>query len=135
LSSRDSLVGMESREGREEALQETPFVPPYTQSGKEDSHDRSIEIELDLKESYIRMVQKGANEEEWNQFCHAERLHLDRDKRIWREWTNDQSEDQEEDPFKKPDILPPDPGEPSQTLATPAITPPPPLRATNEKEP
>lgn len=41
------------------------------------------------------MVQKGASNDEWEAFCHAEKCSQQQDSNLWKDWTNS-SEDEED---------------------------------------
>jgi hypothetical protein len=104
-----------------------PPVPPYEFIEElEHSPGKAMTVEVDLHESYIRMVQHGANDEEWNLFCDAERRRLQHDKEQWEEW-NEQQKTTEPPPYdtSEEEHPPPIPTDQSITLATPETTPPP----------
>ena len=80
----------------------------------------SLIIETDLQESYIKMVQKGVDEEDWQRFCTAEKMRRRKDKNQWKGWK------EEKDEMNLPGVASPKPEtpdryppEPTMTLATP----------------
>ena len=124
----------EEENDKDEHWSEPPPEPIYNQSTGEEAKERSNEIELELQESYIKMVQRGANDDEWNQFCHAERQRINRDKKTWNNWKKQRHRTPEEPPPES-QIPQPNSLEPSQTLATPEPTPPPSSQKIRNKKP
>ena len=47
-----------------------------------------FDIDSKLHESYIKMVQKGISNDEWNTFCRAETCSRQRNSNLWRGWGN-----------------------------------------------
>ena len=119
----------ESEEDEEEQcwLKPPPGVHQFKETHQTDKgKDKSTVIQVDLQETYIRMVQKGADDAEWNQFCEAEKHYLNMDNDQWNEWTEKaEKEDlpRTEDPESENDpLIPPEPPEPSATLKSPEPT-------------
>src|SRR6201992_1354106 len=153
-------VGQEDKSLDEEQDKEDDhwIEPPpdlYSDQGTSDAiaKDKSIEIELELRESYIKMVQSGMDESEWNQFRNSEKMRIEKDKSVWKKWKKNrealevpietgknstaygnqyetQEEDQDENQYENPPI----PSEASGTLKTPEPTQPPPNRRLRSKK-
>ena len=94
------------------------------QGVKKRKRKAKFEIDSDLHESYIKMVQKGISNDEWNTFCRAETHSRKRDDDLWKEWTtsNNEHDDrarnsprQARSAAPSPELIP----EPSQTLREP----------------
>jgi hypothetical protein len=85
-------------------------------------------IHSELHESYIKMVQKGVSNDEWNLFCRQEEQRKTRDNQRWKGWHKDNTNkdmygetmDPDINPFDDKDIpdIPESSPEPSHTLAT-----------------
>ena len=97
----------------------------------EDDPDR-FNWEQDLREDYIRMIQKGVSNEEWNAFCRDEKSRLRENKTHWKKWCYDDNDADDEtvstttrlsNSRSTHNSTPAEP-EPSQTLQTPNPTPP-----------
>ena len=86
----------------------------------------TFRVNADLHDSYIRMVQNGVSNDEWNAFKRAETRRQERDKRRWANWHSNMREatpdedsleynpfvyqDPSPEPYKSPEL--------TQTLAT-----------------
>jgi len=86
------------------------------QPGHTGQHQK-FEIEARLHENYIRFVQKGTSNDEWNTFCEAETNRLKRQKEKWRLFNEDTDDDEEDSDgnwsslhkkFRTPDGMEPD---------------------------
>ena len=96
--------------------------PSRTQNNIESAHpldDASIVIETELQDSYIKMVQKGASENEWKRFCDIERKSRKRDRDQWGAWKDKDQIDLPPGDPQPEETSPPHIPEPSATLATP----------------
>ena len=105
----------------------TPTGAPYEYIEElEQEPGKLMTVEVDLQESYIRMVQKGANNEEWNLFCEAENRRLQQDKDQWEQWSEEQKlmEAPQSDGSEE-ENSPPDLSDRLETLATQETVPPP----------
>jgi len=96
-----------------------------------DAYERPVkptkfQITSKIQENYIKIIQKGASNEEWNAFCEAEKNRLRKNKRRWKllnedtdNETDESSDGNERRPrYPTPTLEPPDPLERSQTLVT-----------------
>ena len=63
-----------------------PPSPIYTQPTPEATNGKSIVIESELQESFIKLVQKGINQDEWQRFCKKEKQKLQRNQKKWKKW-------------------------------------------------
>jgi hypothetical protein len=106
-------------------------------SGEESDGDTTgpterFKISNQVYESYIKMIQDGVSNEEWNAFSNAEERNIRRDEQHWKNMWDEDSDDtgalgpatwsesgeeKEETKLQEPEI------EPSQTLATPDENP------------
>ena len=116
-------VGTDTNEGTDE--EERCWLDPPTKSHQDieranSGRDTALIIETELQDSYIKMVQRGANEAEWDLFCQAERRNTKRNSETWEEWKDKREElDVPQEESTDEDIYPPDPPDASATLATP----------------
>jgi hypothetical protein len=120
----DEPVAETSRESDEEDsegyLSFNPQGSRQFKEGQRKGKNTSMLIETELHESYIQMVQKGANEEEWSRFCEAEKKRIKKDRKLWNEWKEEGTAvDAPTNNAMENEVQSPDPPEPSATLATP----------------
>ena len=107
--------------------QQSTYVPD-----EQSPNGDSFEIEAELQESYIRMIQKGGTNAEWDNFCRMEKRRKKKDKDAWNKWKKSKKNSIEEDETEIPEAEPPDP-QPSETLATMDPRPEPPSRRLKAK--
>jgi len=81
----------------------------------------SIIIESKLQESFIKMVQKGANPEEWNQFCDTEKKRKMQDKDQWKDLKREKEKVHipSDASSVEEEVITADLPDPSETLRTP----------------
>ena len=114
-----------SAQDRERERQLSPPSPNPNISNPDPHNDYSMEIETNLQESYIKLVQKGANEEEWEKFREAENQRLKEKKNQWKQWKEEAEKTSVPDDARDRDLedLPEDSPEPPNALTTPEPTP------------
>jgi hypothetical protein len=77
-----------------EEERETDTQPPLEDISSSSSEEEyGMEIESEFQEKYIKLVQKGANEEEWETFCAEEKKRLKQDEDQWEEWKRSTDQD------------------------------------------
>jgi hypothetical protein len=96
-----------------------PPTPIYTQPPPGLSNGKSIVIETELQESFIKMVQKGLDQAEWDRFCKTEEQKLQKNQDKWKKWKRRREEALDDEIDENSEIPHPDTIEPSQTLAIP----------------
>ena len=79
---------------REESVEDLPDQPSKKSRGNQ-RHQKII-IDQDLEEGFSRMIQTGANDEEWEKFCGEEKRRLAQGKQQWFDWMD--SDDEGEQP-------------------------------------
>ena len=114
-----------ARDSHEEHISET-------KESKPEAEPKEFEINSGLHENYIKMIQKGISNEEWNSFCHQEERRKARDDKRWNLWkradTNetkaDEISDSEEEQYNIPETpeVEDEYPKPSHTLRTPSLT-------------
>lgn len=82
-------------------IEELRKQDPGSESESEERPER-FTLSSDLHESYIRMVQEGCSNEEWNTFCATERNRLQDDEKQWERWQNEEDVDLNEEPTTDP---------------------------------
>ena len=118
---REDEEDQECENGPEERLSENQFCrspSPVKRS--------TFRVNADLHDSYIRMVQNGVSNDEWNAFKRAETRRQERDRSRWANWhRNVRESTPDEDSFEYNPFVYRDPSpepyrtpEPTQTLAT-----------------
>ena len=119
---------------REESTDDEPDRPSKKTCVRQHQKQRII-VDQDLEEGFSRLVQTGANEEEWEIFCGKEKRRLAHGDQRWFNWMDSDNEDyaspQIKDPSQAQDhknisdegsssaVLHNSPREESQTLRTP----------------
>ena len=132
-----------SRESDEEDLEEyLAFNPQGSRQFKEGQRkgkNTSMLIETELHKSYIQMVQRGANEEEWSRFCKTKKKQIKKDRELWNKWKEEgMVVDTPAGDTTENEAQSQDPPEPSTTFATPEPDQQPPPQSPGEllpKEP
>ena len=84
-----------------------------------DSTNQSIIIESKLQESFIRMVQQGVDEADWDRLRRSEKRRRKKDKDQWNEWKIERDRMDIPEEFSGDGNMEDEPPEPSQTLTTP----------------
>ena len=110
------------RDNEDEAPEQFPDERPSGNLGNTDEErGKTIVIETELQESFIKMVQEGTSDEaEWELFCAAERRRKKEEKDRWRKWKREreaikiarEAKEIEREPLT-------DAGNQSETLRTP----------------
>ena len=96
---------------------------------------KSTQIRLDLRETYIQMVQQGENDAEWDRFCEEEKERLAQDSNEWKKWKHSRKQpNSTEDTQPENENLSESADEPSATLATEALEEPSPRKRRKESE-
>jgi hypothetical protein len=104
-----------------------------TQESKTEAEPKEFEIDSSLHDNYIKMVQKGISNDEWNLFCRQEERRKARDDKRWNLWKRadanveteaNETSDSEGEGFNIPETPsePRESPEPSHTLRTPSST-------------
>ena len=96
------------------------------QDTKKRKRKAKFEIDSKLHETFIKMVQKGISNDEWNAFCRAETRSRRRDGDLWKKWSKSSEDDEDQcensptgiqSTAPSPEPIP----KPSQTLREPKL--------------
>ena len=141
LAQRQQQLSNEREVGKERGSNEQPVPDPNPPQESRERKPENVpasggtgqkfQVDSELRDSYIRMVQDGISNEEWNTFCAQELRRKERDDQRWNRWSNDTGDYPTRDITTKPETKrrrkqpppphrphPRNPPEESQTLAT-----------------
>ena len=77
---------------REEDVRPTPDRPKKRPCIRKHQNHRIV-VDQDVEEGFARLVQTGANDEEWEKFCGKEQRRLARGDQRWFDWMDTENED------------------------------------------
>jgi hypothetical protein len=91
------------RRDREDDRKISPSRPIYSKERHQPKKGHSMAIEQELQESFIRAVQNGQDDDEWNRFCLAEKQRLIKESNKWSKWKRQRDESSEDETEESPD--------------------------------